>query len=30
MVRISLMYPNQDGAKHLSPFGLVKTGVDKG
>ncbi|MFH1243164.1 MAG: EthD family reductase [Pseudomonadota bacterium] len=46
MVRISVMYPNQDGArfdfdyyrtthmdlvkKHLSPFGLVKTGVDRG
>ncbi len=46
MVKIGVMYPNQEGArfdfdyyrtthmdlvkKHLSRFGLVKTGVDRG
>lgn len=46
MFRVSVMYPNQEGAKfdfdyyqkthmemvqkHLKPFGLIKTEVDKG
>ena len=46
MYKVSVMYPNQAGAKfdfdyyqtthmnlvekHLKPFGLIKTGVDKG
>jgi uncharacterized protein (TIGR02118 family) len=46
MFKVSVMYPNQKGAKfdfdyyrtkhmdlvqrHLKPFGLIKTGVDKG
>ena len=46
MFKVSVMYPNQEGARfdidyyrtkhmelvrrHLKPFGLVKTGVDKG
>jgi len=46
MLKVSVMYPNEKGArfdfdyyrtkhmelvhKHLKPFGLVKTGVDKG
>jgi uncharacterized protein (TIGR02118 family) len=46
MFKVSVMYPNQEGAqfdfeyyktthmglvkKHLTPFGLIKTGVEKG
>jgi uncharacterized protein (TIGR02118 family) len=46
MFKVSVMYPNQDGARfdydyyrtqhmqlvaeHLKPFGLIKTGVDRG